>query len=130
MGQTGDSDALIGPDSCGSSSVGLQAQGRCGYGPRLPFMVVSPWARTNFVDHTVTDQSSPIAFIEKNWSLKGPIVAATPTDAGSYEQYASTITNMFDFNQTKGEVNKHVLYLDPTTGAPVKKKPKFVEPGV
>ena len=47
-GQTGDSDALTGPDSCGSSSVGLQAQGRCGYGPRLPFLVVSPWAQDQF----------------------------------------------------------------------------------
>ncbi len=130
-GQTGDSDALTGPDSCGSSSVGLQAQGRCGYGPRLPFLIVSPWARTNFVDHTVTDQSSAIAFIEKNWGgLSGPIIKATSGDAGSYEQYAGTIENMFDFSQSKGEVNKHVLYLDPNTGAVLKKKPKFVEPGV
>ena len=37
---------------------------------------------------------------------------------------------MFDFTQSKGEINKHVLYLDPTSGAVLKKKPKFVEPGV
>ena len=57
-------DALTGTNLCGGSSTALQAQGRCGYGPRLPFMLVSPWAKTNFVDHTLTDQSSIIAFIE------------------------------------------------------------------
>ena len=44
-------------------------QGRCGYGPRLPLLVVSPWARSNYVDHTLTDQSSIIRFVEDNWQL-------------------------------------------------------------
>jgi phospholipase C len=44
-------------------------QDRCGYGPRLPFMVISPWSETNFVDHTLIDQSSIIGFIEDNWRL-------------------------------------------------------------
>ena len=43
--------------------------GRCGYGPRLPFIVISPFAKKNFVDHTITDQSSIIPFIEDNWGL-------------------------------------------------------------
>jgi phospholipase C len=127
-GGAGDSDALTGPGMCGSSSNGLQGQGRCGYGPRLPYLVVSPWARTNFVDHTVTDQSSSIAFIEKNWGL-GVTNPATAGDAGSYDQYAGTIMNMFDFTERKGEVKSHILYLDPTTGAVLKKKPKAVPPG-
>jgi hypothetical protein len=38
-------------------------QGRCGPGPRLPMLVVSPWAKTNFVDHTTTEQSSITKFI-------------------------------------------------------------------
>jgi phospholipase C len=25
-------------------------QGRCGFGPRLPLLVISPWAKTNYVD--------------------------------------------------------------------------------
>ena len=125
----GDSDALTGPNQCGSSSTGLQGQARCGYGPRLPYMVISPWARTNVVDHTVTDQSSTIAFIEKNWGLS-VVTPATSGDPGSFDQYAGPITNMFDFTQKKNVVAKHVVYLDPTSGAVVKKKPKFVEPGV
>ena len=43
------------------------AQGRCGYGPRLPLLVISPYAKQNYVDHTVMDQSSVIRFIEDNW---------------------------------------------------------------
>jgi phospholipase C len=36
---------------CGTPGAGAIAARR-GYGPRLPFLVVSPWAKTNFVDHT------------------------------------------------------------------------------
>ena len=42
-------------------------QTRCGYGPRQPLLVISPFAKRNFVDHTVTDQSSVLRFIEDNW---------------------------------------------------------------
>src|SRR5664279_5559977 len=40
---------------------------RCGPGPRLPLLVISPYAKTNFVDHTPTEQGSILAFIEDNW---------------------------------------------------------------
>jgi len=29
--------------------------------------VISPWAKRNFVDNTVTDQTSIIRFVEDNW---------------------------------------------------------------
>ena len=51
----------------GVQSGTLHAQGRCGYGPRLPLLVISPWARHNFVDHTMTDQTSILRFVEDNW---------------------------------------------------------------
>ncbi len=121
-------DALTGPNSCGSSSNGLQGQGRCGYGPRLPFLIISPWARTNFVDHTVTDQSSIIAFIEQNWGL--PFVSpAAGSNPGSYDLYAGPLINMFDFTQKKGEVRKHKVFVDPTTGEVLKKAPKDKDTG-
>jgi len=44
---------------CGSPGTGALA-GRCGYGPRLPFLLISPWAKTSFVDHTLTDQTSSL----------------------------------------------------------------------
>ena len=87
--------------SCGSGATALpginpstlHAQGRCGYGPRLPYMVISPWARRNFVDHSMTDQSSTIRFIEDNW-LDGQRIGN-----GSFDTIANSITQMFDFKQ-------------------------------
>ncbi len=95
--------------NCGSSSTGPAA--RCGYGPRLPYIVISPWARTNYVDHTLTDQSSTLRFIEDNW------LGGQRTGATSFDNLAGFITGMFDFKQAV--VNGHSLTLDPTTGATV-----------
>jgi phospholipase C len=89
------------------------AQGRCGYGPRQPFLVISPYARRNFVDHSITDQSSVVRFIEDNW-LGGERIA------GSFDAIAGSITNMFDFDRCRED---GILILDPTTGEP--KVPSF-----
>ena len=43
-----------------------------GDGTRVPLIVVSPFARRGFVDHTYYDHVSLIKFIEKNWHL-GPL---------------------------------------------------------
>jgi phospholipase C len=40
-----------------------------GDGPRIPLMVVSPYAKRGFVDHTYTDHISVVKFIEANWHL-------------------------------------------------------------
>jgi phospholipase C len=113
----GAADALTGPGLCGSSisnalpgvdPKNLHALGRCGYGPRLPFLVVSPFARPNFVDHTVTDQSSVIRFIEDNW-LSGQRIGQ-----GSFDAVAGPIDNMFNFKQKPNPP----LLLDPRTGEP------------
>ncbi|HEY9244400.1 MAG TPA: alkaline phosphatase family protein [Streptosporangiaceae bacterium] len=40
---------------------------RCGYGARVPLVVISPWTRENYVSHNVTDQASVVTFIEDNW---------------------------------------------------------------
>jgi phospholipase C len=85
----------------------LHAQGRCGYGPRLPYLVISPWAKRNFVDHSVTDQSSTIHFIEDNW-LDGERIGH-----GSFDTIANSITQMFDF---KRDVDNDLFILNPTTG--------------
>jgi phospholipase C len=62
-------DALTGPGTCGTNParVGGGYEARCGHGTRLPLLVVSPWAKQNFVDHSVTDQTSIMRFIEDNW---------------------------------------------------------------
>jgi acid phosphatase len=40
-----------------------------GDGPRVPMIVVSPYAKAGFVDHTYTDHVSILKFIEANWGL-------------------------------------------------------------
>jgi phospholipase C len=101
---TTSADALTGPGACGNGATALpgingnpHANGRCGYGPRLPFLVISPYARRNFVDHGVTDQSSIIRFVEDNW------LGGTRIGDGSFDSVAGTITNMFDFEHRRGD---------------------------
>jgi phospholipase C len=65
------------------------ALGRCGYGTRVPLMVISPFARHNYLDHTLTDQSSILKFVEDNW-LQGQRIQA----GGSFDTIAGTIQNM------------------------------------
>ena len=63
-------DALLGPIGlCGHAPSGAY-QDRCGYGGRLPMLVVSPWAKMNYVDHQITDQASILRFIEDNWAAR------------------------------------------------------------
>ena len=66
--------------------------GRCGYGTRVPLMVISPFAKANFIDHTLTDQASVLRFIEDNW-LGGERIQA----GASFDTIAGPIDNMFDF---------------------------------
>jgi phospholipase C len=101
-------DALNGPGVCGDATTPpTRHQGRCGYGPRLPLMVVSPYAKPNLVDHNVSDQSSILRFIEDNWST-GRI------GADSFDQRAGTLDTMFDF----AAATQPPLILNPQTGAP------------
>jgi phospholipase C len=116
---SGSADFLTGPGACGNAATALpgvdpkntHALGRCGYGPRQPLLAISPWSKQNFVDHTVTDQTSVLRFIEDNW-LGGQRIGQ-----GSFDSIASTIAQMFDF--TGGNANGQArLILDPATGQP------------
>src|SRR5260370_38598959 len=71
-------DALNGPGVCGHGAPAAGLQDRCGYGPRLPLLVISPYAKKNFVDTTITDQSSILRFIEDNW------LGGHPASGGSF----------------------------------------------
>ncbi len=109
------SDALNGPGKCGNVPVGSTAYtDRCGYGPRQPLLVISPWAKSNYVDHALTDQTSVLKFIEDNWQL-GRI------GDQSFDARAGSIGNMFDFNPDAKRAPK--VFLDPETGLVVKTPP-------
>ncbi len=99
-------DALSAPGACGTAKAGAY-QDRCGYGPRLPLLVISPFARVNSVDSSVTDQSSVLRFIEDNWRL-GRI------GNQSFDAYAGSLDNLFNFHDHRAGK----LFLDPTTGEP------------
>ena len=99
-------DALTGPGQCGTLKTGAYND-RCGYGPRLPLMVISPFARANFIDHSTTDQSSILRFVEDNWSL-GRI------GNQSFDALAGSLNTMFDFRFGVGRTDR--LFLNPTTG--------------
>jgi phospholipase C len=102
-------DALTGAGQCGANPARVPSgqQARCGFGPRLPFLVVSPWARQNAVDHSLTDQSSVVRFIEDNWGV-GRV------GGGSFDNRAGALTGLFDF----GRPGADRLVLDPATGEP------------
>src|SRR6266536_2397159 len=110
-------DALTGIGACGTGTPLAGQQGRCGYGPRLPFLVVSPWAKRNAVDHTLTDQSSILRFVQDNWSL--------PRIDGSFDAVAGRLDGLFDFaakigagNAYGNAPNAEPFQLDPLTGQP------------
>lgn len=77
---------------------------RPGYAPRIPFMVISPWAKQNYISHCITDQTSILKFIEDNWQL-GQLGKC------SYDKLAGSISDLFDFKNKAPRV-----ILDPTTG--------------
>jgi phospholipase C len=107
-------DALTGTDACGSGVTALpginpatlHAQGRCGFGPRLPLLVISPYAKVNFVDSSITNQASIIRFVEDNW-LGGQRIGQ-----GSFDAISNSITSMLDFSKHHDDA----LFLDPDTG--------------
>ncbi len=69
---------------------------RCGPGPRLPLLVVSPWSKADYVDHKATEQASVLRFIEDNW-LTGRIGGT------SFDQRAGSLNGMFSFAHPNGK---------------------------
>jgi phospholipase C len=78
-----------------------------GDGPRIPMIVVSPYARKGYVDHTYGDHASFLKFVEKNWGLKplsarsrdnlpNPITGASPYIPGNSPAVGDLMT-MFNF---------------------------------
>ena len=101
-----DDGLLAGATTCGTPGPGT-FNGRCGYGPRQPLLVISPWARRNYVDHSVTDQASVLRFIEDNWNLGR--IGNQSSDA-----IAGSLRPMFDFNDDHRRAPQ--LILESTTG--------------
>lgn len=104
-------DALTGPGNAGSNPPLGGYQGRPAYGLRLPFILISPWAKENYVDSRLIDQTSILRFIEDNWNL-GRI------GNYSFDALAGSIESMFDFEKP----NCRTLLLNPKNGTIIHQK--------
>jgi phospholipase C len=108
-------DTLTAPGNCGANPANVPMtdantpeEARCGVGPRQPLLVISPFAKHNFVDNTFTEQSSVVQLIEDNW-LGGQRLGNGSADATS-----GTLANMLRF----GQRSNRRLFLDPSSGEP------------
>jgi phospholipase C len=107
-------DMLNGTGNCGipgstpmpNGISGQPVAGRCGPGTRQPFVVISPYAKKNFVSHTLITQASIPQFIEDNW------LNSQRLGGGSFDATTGSIMDMFNFNKK----NSVKLILDPTFG--------------
>ena len=93
---------------CSSAPVRLAGLPvRCGFSQRLPMLVISPWSRTNYVSHQLTNTASIIKFAENNW-LGGKRIGG-----GSYDAISNSLSGMLQF------FAPHIapVILNPTTGA-------------
>ena len=107
-------DQLNGAGVCGKGTqplglAGKPVNGRCGPGTRIPFFVISPRARSNYVSHAYISQASITRFIEDNW-LHGQRLGG-----GAFDATTGSIMDMFDFS---GRPNQP-LFLDEQTGEPI-----------
>jgi phospholipase C len=92
--------------TCGTGAPAAGIETRCGYGPRIPVLAISPYARTNSVfSQPVASQASILQFIEDNWNL-GRI------GGGSFDALTGSLGGMFDFHQRPAPP----LFLNPSTG--------------
>ncbi len=61
-----------------------------GFGIRVPLLIISPYARQGYVDHTLGEFSSVLRFIEDNWGLN----QLTHRDRDAFN-----LSEAFDFSQ-------------------------------
>ena len=114
-------DQLNGAGVCGKGTqplglAGKPVNGRCGPGTRIPFLVISPWAKTNYVSHTYISQASVVRFIEDNW-LHGERLGG-----GAFDASTGSIMDMFDFSQHRLDPP---LFLSEQTGEPALPAPWY-----
>jgi phospholipase C len=82
-----------------------------GDGPRIPLLVVSPYAKRGHVDHVYSDHASILKFIEHNWhlaplsarsrdNLPNPVAAATDPYRPTNTPAVGDLLPLFDFQQS------------------------------
>ncbi|MCE1163426.1 MAG: alkaline phosphatase family protein [Thiomonas sp.] len=113
-----EADQLGGAGVCGSGTPmngvnGKPVNGRCGPGTRIPFLVISPWAKTNYVSDTPISQASIVKFIEDNW------LGGQRLGGGSFDATAGSIMGLFDFSKSAGTK----VFIGPVQGTVLSQPP-------
>lgn len=88
-------DAAICTSAAATVGVAGGYADRCGPGTRQPLLVISPFSKTNYVDHTQTDQASILSFVETNWGTGRIGDFSADAKAGSLD-------GMFNFHRPVG----------------------------
>ncbi len=86
-----------------------------GYGLRVPALLVSPYAKTGYIDNTQLDFTSVLKFIESNWGV---------ATLSTRDSAANNFLSAFNFTQ----VPRPAAFVSSTWAAavPVKKSPTFI----
>ena len=109
----GSHDATQDAAICTSAAVTIgSANDRCGYSQRLPFVVISPYTRENYVSSNETNTASVVKFVEDNWLHGESIPGSFDASSGSLDAHGGVL----DFN-TRPHFTP--VILNPTTGAVV-----------
>jgi len=115
----GSNDSATDTAFCTSKAVSVgTTNDRCGFGQRLPMLVISPYTRDNYVSNNLTNTASVVKFIEQNW-LHGETIP------GSYDQVSGSLDapgGLLDFNVRPHDTP---LILNPKTGAVVSGGSKY-----
>jgi phospholipase C len=81
---------------------------RCGYGPRLPMLVLSPWVKSNTLDSTVISTDAILRFLEDRFA------GGQRIGGGSLDTVAGSLAGVFDASRP----NLTPVVLNPSSGQP------------
>jgi phospholipase C len=94
------------PDSCASFDQ---------LGFRVPFLVVSPFAKPHYVSHTIADHTSLLAFIEERFLKDGATAGGTGRlHLTLRDLHADALADVFDFENSPS-LNTPVTQAQPPT---------------
>jgi phospholipase C len=109
----GSQDAATDSAACEAAQITVgSSDDRCGFGQRLPMLVISPYTRDNYVSSNLTDTTSVVKFIEQNW-LHGETIP------GSFDKVSGSLDAPGGLLDFKAKPHFTPLILNPTTGAVV-----------
>ena len=115
-------DQLNGAGTCNATGAtqgvgvtGAAVNGRCGPGTRVPLLVISPYAKQNYISHTLITQASVVRFIEDNW------LGGQRLGGGSHDATTGSLNDLFNFTSTGGTTP--AVYVDSSTGVKLSSAP-------